>query len=771
MICGIISQAKLKKGDVIMHTASCPLENELFKSVYAKTPDYIRELNLIDFNEKGEFTFLLKKEHLEPYDEEKNPQGLGLKEWFANYAKEAKVSTAGIRGPQNILFPQDTRFPINLVGIVLATLAKALVAKDKYPDKKIVKIAGREVRYNSAMFLEAIARIQAANDIVTLLPNEKKSIPIWLASFLAFKLDLLGGEYITSSHGISVKNATKDLNSQGSQYLPEESLEFVNKIQQIFDETERVGYYAINFASAHNDKIDQKVMKKLNDGVDLYVEYLKSGVAKDSNLELIKNHPGKIVIENVGGSAYRTLSRVLEQLGIAEKFDWLNIEEDPFFHGIGKFNKTPKGENAFYDYSVDATVIARKPDGETFFPVIETMDYENNIRNYPMGTTVLITDPDHDRLTIVQKERVKNIELFEKHGIDYVRIDARTILAVFTANQSFLMLMDFWAKQLKAQKLWDKHPRFIIKTTASAKSWDEWAAKNGVKVVNVPVGFKEIANIMKKVELQLKNAPKKPVIVDDVFGNPINLGVNPRLLFGGEESGGMIMGTEDLIKSMHGREAIAMREKSATEAIIVASALVSQLGKKTLAENLIHILKENGIVAQYDTRVDIAYYNESEPDIEKLKAEKVLGEEKRTKNDLFYLSMAIAVRKGLMTLEDVQKVLADAFKELDFSNLTAIKFVGDGTYLDFTDKYIEIRPSGTDAKTKAYGGGSDRENIQTFAGILGNYSGDRTELHQKFISDDFYANAKETALDYYLDFVNKDANNEKFEIPDYKELF
>lgn len=214
-----------------------------------------------------------------------------------------------------------------------------------------------------------------------------------------------------------------------------------------------------------------------------------------------------------------------------------------------------------------------------------------------------------------------------------------------------------------------------------------------------------------------------------------------------------------------------MREKSATEAIIVASALVSQLGKKTLAENLIHILKENGIVAQYDTRVDIAYYNESEPDIEKLKAEKVLGEEKRTKNDLFYLSMAIAVRKGLMTLEDVQKVLADAFKELDFSNLTAIKFVGDGTYLDFTDKYIEIRPSGTDAKTKAYGGGSDRENIQTFAGILGNYSGDRTELHQKFISDDFYANAKETALDYYLDFVNKDANNEKFEIPDYKELF
>ena len=170
------------------------LENELFKSVYEKTPDYVKKLDLLDFNQKGEFTFTLKKEHLNPYDEKKNPEGLNLKEWFANYAKEAKVSTAGIRGPQNILYPQDTRFPINLVGIVLATLAKALVAKEKYPNKEILKIAGREVRYNSDLYLEAIARVQAAQGIKTLVPYEKKTIPIWLASFLAFKLDLLGGE-------------------------------------------------------------------------------------------------------------------------------------------------------------------------------------------------------------------------------------------------------------------------------------------------------------------------------------------------------------------------------------------------------------------------------------------------------------------------------------------------------------------------------------------------------------------------------------------------
>ena len=54
--------------------------------------------------------------------------------------------------------------------------------------------------------------------------------------------------------------------------------------------------------------------------------------------------------------------------------------------------------------------------------------------------------------------------------------------------------------------------------------------------------------------------------------------------------------------------------------------------------------EENNIIAKYDVREDIAYYNESEPDIEKLKQAKVEGEKQRTKNDLFYLSLAIGIR-------------------------------------------------------------------------------------------------------------------------------
>ena len=747
------------------------LEQELYNSVERNTPEYIKNNKYIDINNKEEMVFVLKKEHLKPYDANTNPEGLNLDNWLKNYEKEAAVSTAGIRGPQNILYPYDVRFPINIMGIMLATYAKALVAKEKYKGKKLIKLAGREVRYNSDKFLDLIARVQAAQGIETLTTYERKTMPIWLASFLCFKLDLLGGEYITSSHGISVKNATKDLNSQGSQYLPEESMEFVDKIKEIFAIVEKDGKYEIRIAKSDDELINESFMETINNGIDLYKEYLEKGVANKENLDLIKGIKNKIIIENVGGSAYNTLSKILTAFNITEKFDWMNIEEDPFFHGIGKYDTDPKGNKCFYDYSVDATVLGKKQDGSSYFPVIDTLNYDKKLKEYPIGTVVLITDPDHDRLTVCQIEDKKSIDFLDKTGISYSELDNDRILCIYTANQSFLLIMDFWAKQLKASGQWNNHPRFMIKTTASAKSWDEWAKYNNIKVVNVPVGFKEIANIMKKVEMQLINNPEKDVIVTDVFGYEVNLGKNPRMIFGGEESGGMIIGSEELIKSKAGRIAIAMREKSASEAIIVASALAAKLEAegKTLSVALDEIFNSNEIIAKYDMREDIAYYNESEPDIVKLTQAKKDGEALRTKNDLFYLTMALAEFDGKITLDNVKSILKSTFPTLNFDNLIDIKFVGDGTFLKFTDKFIEIRPSGTDAKTKAYGAGSNKDDISKFAKILGNYSGDLNEEYLALISKDYYNNAKDKSMEEYLKFTNKDADTRIFEIPNYKE--
>ena len=203
---------------------------------------------------------------------------------------------------------------------------------------------------------------------------------------------------------------------------------------------------------------------------------------------------------------------------------------------------------------------------------------------------------------------------------------------------------------------------------------------------------------------------------------------------------------------------------------IVASALSAKLENngKTLSKALDEIFTENKIIAKYDIREDISYYNESEPDIEKLTKAKKAGEALRTKNDLFYLSMALAFFDKKITLEQVKSVLASTFSKLNFDNLIDIKFVGDGTYLKFSDKFIEIRPSGTDAKTKAYGAGRDREDIANFAAILGNYSGDLNDEYLAIIPKDYYNNAKENSMVKYLQFTDKDADTRVFEIPDYK---
>ena len=303
------------------------LEKMLFDSVEANTPDKIKNNNFFNIKNENEFEFSLTKEIVEEYN---------LWDWFKNYKKEAQVSTAGIRGAQNVLYPHDTRFPINTLGITLATLAKALVLIEKYPNDDIIKLVGREVRYNSPLFLDIISRVQAGVGVKTLIPVNKETIPIWLASFLAFKLDLLGGEYITSSHGISVKNATKDLNNQGSQFLPDESMEFVNKMEEILNFAVQNGEYKIKFSAVNDKNLNFEIFEKLENGINLYVEYLKSGVASDNNIASIKNYSDKIIIDSVGGSCYKTLSKILDKLNISEKFVWFNTEEDPFFHSIGK---------------------------------------------------------------------------------------------------------------------------------------------------------------------------------------------------------------------------------------------------------------------------------------------------------------------------------------------------------------------------------------------------------------------------------------------------
>ena len=706
-------------------------EQQLFAAVEQNTPDSIKT-PLFPQDEPEAFTFHLDKELIER---------LNLREWFRNYAKEAQVSTAGIRGPQNILYPWDTRFPINQIGIILATLGKSLVAKETANGRLVEKLAGCEVRYNSQKYVEYIARIQAAHGIRTYVPKAFGTLPIWMASFLIFMLDLDGGEHVTSSHSVSTKNATKDLNNQGSQYLPEESMRFVNKIEEILKTAETEGY-AIQFSTADDAHIDFERLDELHDGVHLYVGYLKSGVATDANLNLIRAAKPPIVVDCVGGCMYRPMRAIFERLGIASSVRWLHVDADPLYHNIGKLDRNPKtGAAEFYDLGCDFSVL----------DVVRSVDYATKLKAQPVGTIIEATDPDGDRLMVCEIEEASRAETLQDLGIDFLTLDDDRLLTIYTPNQAFLMLMDFHTKQLKAAGLWENHPRFMIKTTPSALAWDQWGAANDVNVINVPVGFKEIAAIMKKIERQLADAPDAPVVVQDVYGETVSLGVQPRLIFAGEESGGMITGPEELIRSQGGRTAIAMREKSAGESMVLVTALAAHCKQADipLSDYLATVFTENRISATCDVREDITYYNESEPNPEKLREAKREGEAKRDKNDLFFLGIAIALRDGEIDMEQARAILTDALPGLDFTALEDVRFVGDGSYLKFRDKCVEVRKSGTDAKTKAYASGSDKAECRKFAKAFGEASGDLTELYKQEISQNYLMNVENRARQIY----------------------
>jgi len=697
-----------------------------FNKINENTPDEIKNNTIFNLDNSKEFEFLLTKELIEKYD---------LKSWFANYKKEAMVSTAGIRGAQNVLYSWDTRFPLNEVGVTLATLAKVLVLKEENPNKELNKLCSGEVRYNTDRYIEIISRIQAAQKIKTHL-HKKDKLSIWLSSFIIFTLDYDGGEYVTSSHAMSSKIATKDLDSQGSQFTPEMSMKFIAKIQEILDIAEEKDY-ALKFSSKSN----QYILNDL-DHINLYLDYLKKGIATPNLIKLLKeqiNNGLEIMCDCVGGCMYPIISKIYSELGISDLFSWNNIEYDSFFHGIGKTMYNPlHNKKEFFDWGCDTTIKE----------VIESMGYQKLLINKPDNFSVMMFDPDGDRIVIGQIESKERESEIKRIGIDYFYLDDDRLFVYYTPNKLFLLTMIYKYKQLESENLLENHNRFIIRTAPSAMSWQEWANYKNIKTINVPVGFKEISITQKKVEKQIINNPDSDVIIKDIFDKEINLGKNPRLLFAGEESGGMITGPEELIKSNNSRIAISMREKSAAEASILITGLIANLHKekKSISEYLDESFIKNKITWTNDYRLDRKLYNESNPNPISLKQEKLDGEKIRDLVDKFYLSLSLAYKENKLSLVQIKEILFDLFPNLNFNDLKNVYFVGDGSYFEFENKFIELRKSGTDAVLKAYFCGTNLDEGKNYCDVMLNFNGELSDKFKEYIDIDFYNDSQEKAI-------------------------
>lgn len=709
------------------------------ENIERATPDSLKAKPLLDLGHEGEITITITKKEVEAW---------GLEKWLANYKKEAKVSTGGIRGPQNVLYYWDTRFPINQIGVMLATLGKALVLKEKLVGKEIHKLAAGEVRYNTKKYVELISRLQAAQGIATHLPVNRETTSVWMASFLIFMRDFAGGEFVTSSHAISSKTATKDLDSEGSQFLPEMSLAFVAKIEQIIEQAQtNPKGYTISLSPRYDPKIIEDV-----DGIDLYVSYLRNSVANDYFLNIITEEGKKgwkMMFDTIGGCMARVMKPITTKLGIEHVYDWHRSDEDPFFHGIGKdMRMNPKsGKEEFFDASCDATL----PE------VMETMRYEEALADKSVGYIVANADPDGDRLVVGQVEASDRIPAVAAMGLHYIDLGNGNIFVYYTPNHAFFLVMDFYMKGLQSTGRWNDHPRFMLKTTPSGSFWDEWAHAVGVQSVNTPVGFKNLAAMIKKIERQLREHPEKNVVLEDIYGKHIDLGVQPRMVFCGEESGGMIVGPEEMIASLSGRKALAMREKSAGEASVIFTALAAWLHRegKFMSEYLQELYDTYGLKQTKYCREDIVYYNESESDPVKLLADKAAGEVTRDTVDRFFVSTALARREGIITAQQAREIFEEAFPALDFSEFEDVIFVGDGTFIRFKDMFVETRKSGTDAKTRGYSCGEDLERCGRYMKTILHYSGEITPKHKALIPDRIRDQAFELMLDVYNSWMMK----------------
>ncbi len=709
------------------------------------------------------------------------------------FAKEAKVSTAGVRENQNVTCPWDHRYRINeymlaLMAESLCRLVPELHAKQqaaipeitaeeaakhlgkdgveaiedifgmplaeamKFVRANPVRIVGGEVRSNTPRFVRLVSRIYAANGFHVFLTENyenKDSSTIFLWSFLTYMLGLSGGDYYTSSHGAPQKQSDKILGPDGSQYLPPEYALIVKHMYDILNECETTGF-TIKLAAQNDSHLHHTLTYKRM--AKLYADYLRRGPASEKAIASIRqaiNEGMRLKLDFFGGAGYKTIRPILEELNIDKAFEggYIRTQEDPFFHNIGFRVAKKKGSDEYevvHD-SVDASI----PN------VVKTAQYDKILPDAPFGQVVFNVDPDSDRFVAGQIVPESERANLEKLGIASLEMCPGKYFAVYSPNQFFLMIAENDRRAMADEGTWNAYSNFDIHTYVSALSWDEWSDFHKIPTVHTPVGFKEIAAIERAVEASLKRGDH-PVAIKDELGRDIVIGDKPKVHHAGEESGGKIGGPREPIYNLAGQSVIGMREKSSGEACISAVNLIATLYhgyKKSgkiedlyLHHHLDKLFAENGIKNRMETRGDIIHYNEAIFDPAELAKAKAAGIKEKDSFNGFFRKLAMATADGSLTasgnpltLEELRAILAEAQPGMknEWAHLERIDIWSDGLQLWFKDcavRDICLRPSGTDAKSKVYLDGTDKAYLtKLFTENFRDFAPIETPLYKKLM--------------------------------------
>lgn len=354
----------------------------------------------------------------------------------AGFNETLSFGTAGIRNTFGIGPGRLNKFTIQKFALGLAKYLKNLSINPRV-------IIHFDTRHLSKEFAIEIAKVLGTQNIPVILPNTYKSTPE--LSFAVRHLNMTAGIMITASHNPKNYNGIKVYGSDGGQLLTEASLKLSSYIDTVKD--------PLNIQTEAFEVLKSKklILPFKEETTQSYKSSIKNLVGHFTNAQ------SKTILTSLHGTSLPLLSQILKDL-------------------------------SYSNYVIEE--LQSKPDGD--FPTLnvanpemeDTFDLGKQLAEKEDAQLIIATDPDADRLGIVER--------YEDGSTRY-----------FNGNEIGLLLI-----KLRNSQISDSQHKYIIKSVVTGALSEKLAKSLNIKVINVLTGFKYISEQLK----QFKNNTSQLVL-------------------------------------------------------------------------------------------------------------------------------------------------------------------------------------------------------------------------------------------------------------------
>ncbi len=339
----------------------------------------------------------------------------------AGFTDVLSFGTAGIRSTFGIGPGRLNKFTIQKFALGLTKYLKNITNEPKV-------VIHFDTRHLSQEFTNEIAKVLGTNGIEVIMPETFKSTPE--LSFAVRHLKTTAGIMITASHNPKNYNGIKVYGPDGGQLLTEPSLELSRYIHTVED--------PLNIQTDDFETLQER-------GLILPFKEETTKAYKDTVKELVgsfETSQTKTVLTSLHGTSLPLLSDLLEELSYTN-------------YVVEEAQSKPNGDFP--------TVNIANPEAE------DTFDLGKQLAEQEEAQLVLATDPDADRLGVVERYQDGSIRYFNGNEIGLLLIKLRHAHLITGAN------------------------KYMIKSVVTGTLSGKLAQSLDIRVINVLTGFKYIS--------------------------------------------------------------------------------------------------------------------------------------------------------------------------------------------------------------------------------------------------------------------------------------